>query len=60
MLCVVFLTSRFFEKNPNMILGDEPLLSQGGSITVGTRAWFGGKHTSKHIKLTIKLSVRNG
>jgi hypothetical protein len=30
MLSVVFPTSRFIEKNPSRILGDEPLLSQGG------------------------------
>jgi hypothetical protein len=29
MLCVVFPMSQFIEKNPNMILGDESLLSQG-------------------------------
>jgi hypothetical protein len=33
MLCVVFATFSLHRELPNMILGDEPLLSQGGSIT---------------------------
>jgi hypothetical protein len=33
MLYVVFPTSRFVEKKSNRILGDEPLLSQEGSVT---------------------------
>jgi hypothetical protein len=33
---------------------------RGGYVAVGTRTWFGGKHTSKHLKIITTLSVRNG
>jgi cellulose synthase/poly-beta-1,6-N-acetylglucosamine synthase-like glycosyltransferase len=33
-LCYVFNILAFTENYPNMILGDEPLLSQGGSVTL--------------------------
>jgi hypothetical protein len=32
MLCVVFATFSLHRELPNMILGDEPLLSQGGGV----------------------------
>jgi hypothetical protein len=36
MLCVVFITFLLHQELPDMILGDEPLLSQGGSVTEPT------------------------
>jgi hypothetical protein len=60
MLCVVFATFSLHRELPDRILGDELLLSQGGSITVGYQSKIGIKHTLKHLKITTMLSVRNG
>jgi hypothetical protein len=58
-LCRVY-TFSLHRESPDMILGDEPLLSQGGSITVGYQIKIGVKHTLTHLKITTTLLVRNG
>jgi hypothetical protein len=60
MLGVVFAIFSLHRELPDMILGDEPLLSQGGSVTVGNQSKIGVKHTLKHLKIITTLSVRNG
>jgi hypothetical protein len=46
-----FQCSRFIENYPNMILGDKPLLSQGGSITVGYQSKIRGQTHMKASKI---------
>jgi hypothetical protein len=60
MFGVMFAMSSFHRELPDMILGDEPLLSQGGSVTIGNQSKIGVKHTLKHLKITTTLLVRNG
>jgi hypothetical protein len=59
MLCVVFATFSLHREYPNMILGDEPLLSHGGFVTVGYQSKIVVRHTLNHLKITTTLSVRN-
>jgi hypothetical protein len=47
------------QESPGRILGDKPLLFQGGFYHSWHQSKIGVKHTRKHLKITTMLSVRN-
>jgi hypothetical protein len=57
MLFVMFAMFSLHRELPDMILRDEPLLSQGGSVAVGYQSKIGVKHRLKHLKITTTLSL---
>jgi hypothetical protein len=59
MLYVLYLCILTSMRIARYDLGRQTPTFSGGSITVGIRARFKIKHTQKHLKIAIMLSVRN-
>jgi hypothetical protein len=58
MCCVYAFSLR--RESPDMILEDEPLISEVVLSQLVIRARLGVKHTLRHLKITTTLSERNG